>query len=100
FFQEEDGIRDFHVTGVQTCALPIFTPLSDLNIKETPLYYEPFVAYVSPTSGMYAQDLLSPKDMDLSEIWLLNEGHCMQSQVINRSEERRVEIVSGRWSAA
>src|SRR5690606_40778111 len=24
FFQEEDGIRVFHVTGVQTCALPIF----------------------------------------------------------------------------
>src|SRR5690606_41163399 len=22
----EDGIRDFHVTGVQTCALPIYTP--------------------------------------------------------------------------
>src|SRR5690606_40189244 len=26
FFQAEDGIRDFHVTGVQTCALPIFRP--------------------------------------------------------------------------
>src|SRR5690606_37394223 len=26
FFQAEDGIRDFHVTGVQTCALPICTP--------------------------------------------------------------------------
>src|SRR5207302_7242284 len=25
FFQAEDGIRDFHVTGVQTCALPIYT---------------------------------------------------------------------------
>src|SRR5690606_40996024 len=24
-FQAEDGIRDFHVTGVQTCALPIST---------------------------------------------------------------------------
>src|SRR5439155_12851951 len=24
FFQAEDGIRDGHVTGVQTCALPIF----------------------------------------------------------------------------
>src|SRR5690606_39805900 len=23
FFRAEDGIRDFHVTGVQTCALPI-----------------------------------------------------------------------------
>src|SRR5436309_6752052 len=26
FFQAEDGIRDFHVTGVQTCALPILVP--------------------------------------------------------------------------
>src|SRR5690606_40327954 len=25
FFQAEDGIRDFHVTGVQTCALPIWS---------------------------------------------------------------------------
>src|SRR5690606_40247337 len=24
FFQAEDGIRGFHVTGVQTCALPIY----------------------------------------------------------------------------
>src|SRR5690606_40400238 len=39
FFQAEDGIRDFHVTGVQTCALPILAaavagahvaPLADL----------------------------------------------------------------------
>src|SRR5690606_40744313 len=30
FFQAEDGIRDFHVTGVQTCAL------SDLS-RNTPL---------------------------------------------------------------
>src|SRR3712207_6876643 len=26
FFQAEDGIRDIGVTGVQTCALPIFSP--------------------------------------------------------------------------
>src|SRR5579884_2293136 len=26
FFQAEDGIRDGHVTGVQTCALPIWSP--------------------------------------------------------------------------
>src|SRR5690606_40367896 len=25
FCQAEDGIRDFHVTGVQTCALPIYS---------------------------------------------------------------------------
>ena len=26
FFQAEDGIRDYDVTGVQTCALLIYTP--------------------------------------------------------------------------
>src|SRR5262249_56273155 len=40
FFQAEDGIRDWSVTGVQTCALPISTvdwisyPI--LDITETP----------------------------------------------------------------
>src|SRR5690606_39996853 len=29
FFQAEDGIRVFHVTGVQTCALPICVPVPD-----------------------------------------------------------------------
>src|SRR5690606_40672444 len=30
-FQAEDGIRDFHVTGVQTCALPIWLQLTGLD---------------------------------------------------------------------
>src|SRR5439155_21170001 len=30
FFQAEDGIRDGHVTGVQTCALPIYA-IEQLN---------------------------------------------------------------------
>src|SRR5688500_19108231 len=47
FFQAEDGIRDYKVTGVQTCALPIFrrfktgtTPrvkLSTLELNRTEL---------------------------------------------------------------
>src|SRR5690606_41044229 len=37
FFQAEDGIRDFHVTGVQTCALPIW-----------PRRRQPFVAVDCP----------------------------------------------------
>src|SRR5256885_10143363 len=28
FFQAEDGIRDYKVTGVQTCALPIYPLLA------------------------------------------------------------------------
>src|SRR5688500_19173339 len=35
-FTAEDGTRDYKVTGVQTCALPIFTP-TVLSRKEGPL---------------------------------------------------------------
>src|SRR5690606_28788345 len=40
FFQAEDGIRDFHVTGVQTCALPIFACCIDRRTapRGTPIY--------------------------------------------------------------
>src|SRR5690606_40802272 len=31
FCQAEDGIRDFHVTGVQTCALPILLVFQSLR---------------------------------------------------------------------
>ena len=33
FFQAEDGIRDWSVTGVQTCALPISMPCADATGK-------------------------------------------------------------------
>src|SRR5699024_7929770 len=58
FFQAEDGIRDRNVTGVQTCALPIFTvnaavfeppsePLDPLEPSESP---EPLDPSESPES--------------------------------------------------
>src|SRR5215475_2491177 len=34
FFQAEDGIRDFHVTGVQTCALPISPHPHERRLRE------------------------------------------------------------------
>src|SRR5687768_13148600 len=36
FFQAEDGIRDVAVTGVQTCALPIFRPGARRSHEELP----------------------------------------------------------------
>src|SRR5690606_40154919 len=45
FFQAEDGIRDFHVTGVQTCALPIF----GFSLGETALAAFPRVALEAPS---------------------------------------------------
>src|SRR5205807_5923981 len=36
FFQAEDGIREYKVTGVQTCALPIFTPGFVVTVSTAP----------------------------------------------------------------
>src|SRR5439155_9751703 len=42
FFQAEDGIRAGHVTGVQTCALPIYLPegvaTHDCPVGQVPLH--------------------------------------------------------------
>src|SRR5690606_25495856 len=40
FFQAEDGIRDFHVTGVQTCALPICLYFEPLTLEDVLEIYE------------------------------------------------------------
>src|SRR5256885_9758516 len=36
FFQAEDGIRDYKVTGVQTCALPILSSIADAYVGSSP----------------------------------------------------------------
>src|SRR5438874_2670082 len=46
FFQAEAGIRDLYVTGVQTCALPIYGPTS--AIHRGPAALVPFCAISPP----------------------------------------------------
>src|SRR2546427_1175959 len=67
FFQAEDGIRDLTVTGVQTCALPIFLAL--LACKAERLSVRRFAEYVSlaqvPDPGAAAEAPWTPPENDL-----------------------------------
>src|SRR5439155_4442061 len=47
FFQAEDGIRDGHVTGVQTCALPIslFSTSGRISSRRKRAYWSERVSY-------------------------------------------------------
>src|SRR2546430_4377604 len=91
FFQAEDGIRDLTVTGVQTCALPIFSAGATALVRNFP-----------------------PEDPTLIQ-WILNdvaEGDPFQHLIARfsawelpgqdldvRSEERRVgKECRSRWS--
>jgi LysR family transcriptional regulator, hydrogen peroxide-inducible genes activator len=61
----------------------VSTPLERNYIKEYPLFYEPFVAYFSDNEDALKKRLISPDDIVLERIWMLNEGHCMRNQIIN-----------------
>lgn len=67
------------------------TPLDDPKILEVPLYYEKFVAYISPTEPIYERSELSATDMPLDKLWVLEEGHCLRNQVFNFCHEKPLQ---------
>ena len=66
------------------------TPLEDPKILEVPLYYEKFIAYISPSEPIYERNELSANDMPLDRLWVLEEGHCLRNQVFNFCNEKPI----------
>jgi len=80
-------------TGVLDCGI-LATPLADPSVHEIPLYYENFVTYVSKNSRLSKKKTVDSDDLLDENIWLLNEGHCMRSQVLNicrSTKENRIQ---------
>src|SRR5262249_59626923 len=86
FFQAEDGIRDWSVTGVQTCALPIcFFRVSESSRR-------------SFTTWMWQSDPAA-RNVPLDCLWAARRGRraCARDQC-RGSEKRRVGEEGGaRW---
>ncbi|RYD52293.1 MAG: hydrogen peroxide-inducible genes activator [Sphingobacteriales bacterium] len=60
-------------------------PVEAAGIREHPIFEEPLVAYFSETGceAALAKKRISPADVDLRRIWMLNEGHCLRNQVLD-----------------
>src|SRR5690606_39884052 len=100
-----DGIRDFHVTGVQTCALPIsamttgpqsMPVFNDMTL--TPDEKRDIIAFID------AQKEGSPGGLDLGSLGPVSEGLWVfvvgMGLLIARSDERRVGKAGRyRWGA-
>src|SRR6185312_6671279 len=74
--------------GMIDCGI-LSTPLHENSLTEIPVFYENFVAYTSKNSKLYKKKNVNPDDIDIEEIWLLNEGHCMREQVLNICQRRK-----------
>ncbi|GAB5565004.1 MAG: LysR substrate-binding domain-containing protein [Winogradskyella sp.] len=59
------------------------TPLESENVKERPLYYEPFVAYIPTNHRLSDKQMIEVADLDLDDMLLLEDGHCFRDGVIN-----------------
>lgn len=59
------------------------TPLEIENIKERPLYYEPFVAYVPQSHRLRDKKKIEVSDLEIDDMLLLEDGHCFRDGVIN-----------------
>ncbi len=68
----------------------LVTPLQEAGIKEFVLFYEELMAYVSKKNSVYEKTYILPQDIDPSKLWLLEEGHCFRSQIINLCELRKI----------
>lgn len=64
----------------------LVTPLHEKGITEKVLFYEKLVAYVSKKNALFKKTYLLSKDIDPHKLWLLEEGHCFRSQIMNLCE--------------
>jgi len=75
-------------TGLLDCGI-MATPLDENSLSERPVYYENFVSYVSKHSPIFKKKSLNINDLDIDDLWLLNEGHCMRNQVLNICKHKK-----------
>ncbi|MDX1942618.1 MAG: LysR substrate-binding domain-containing protein [Saprospiraceae bacterium] len=78
----------------------LVTPLQEKGIQEVPLFTEKFYAYVADSEGIYNKEYILPEDLDVNRLWILEEGHCFRTQVLNLCEIRRDFEVEGRFKIA
>src|SRR5690606_40553989 len=85
FFQADDGIRDFHVTGVQTCALPIYNLycISD-EVYEHMVFDGAMQLSANGFSELAARSFIVSSFGKTFHVTGWKLGYCV------RSEERRV----------
>lgn len=65
------------------------TPLNLKGILERPLFRERFLAFVSAREQKVKGGYILPENLDPDRLWLLEEGHCLRTQILNLCELRK-----------
>src|SRR5271170_5093621 len=89
FFQAEDGIRDPLVTGVQTCALPIFAAELFERIAEKNISVDMIVQNVTTTADPHASITftLAKTDLARAKPWIEEVGRSLGAREVRYDED-------------
>ncbi|MDR3251417.1 MAG: LysR family transcriptional regulator [Tannerella sp.] len=68
------------------------TPLYNPSLIEIPVYYEKFYAYVSSGDSTFDAEEIDINSVDIQDIWLLENVHCMRGQVLSLCEQKKEEM--------
>ena len=69
------------------------TPLMEKGYLEKHLFYEEFKVYVSEDNKSLKKKYILAEDIDINKLWLLEEGHCLRSQVLNLCEIQKQQAI-------
>lgn len=78
------------------CGL-VVTPLKDASIKEDILFYEELFVYASKKNALFDKKYVLANEINPDQLWLLEEGHCFRSQILNLCELRKSNDVRFRY---
>ncbi len=73
----------------------LVTPLNEKNLREVPLFYEPFLLYVPNHYNKEHQKSIHPSAIDTSKVLLLNQGHCFRNQSLEICNQSNTGAVLG-----
>jgi LysR family hydrogen peroxide-inducible transcriptional activator len=61
----------------------LVTPLQEAHIIERALFKEAFYVFASKNHEYFKKNKIKMSEINSDDLWLLNEGHCFRSQVLN-----------------
>jgi LysR family hydrogen peroxide-inducible transcriptional activator len=70
------------------------TPLAEKGFAEKHLFYEEFKVYVAEENKSLQKKYILAEEIDVNKLWLLEEGHCLRSQILNLCEIQKQQALA------